>query len=65
MPLFTAMECPKCKKMAVFPTTRIIKIDGVMCGPISERCGECGWEPSEEELRKDWRARYKGPEVDS
>ena len=65
MPLFTPMKCPECGKMAVFPRTKMMEIDGQMCGPMTVKCSECGWEPSDEEVKKQWREEYRGPESDS
>lgn len=59
MPLFVAMKCPKCGKSAVFPTTKIMKIDGEMCGPLTVVCKECGWGPSNEDLIDEWRRNHK------
>lgn len=45
---FTAINCPKCENGTVFPTQRKVIIDGEVCFIFSVKCGECGWQPSEE-----------------
>ena len=48
----TAMDCPKCGKSAVFPTTVIIEVDGEKYGPLAMKCNACGWTTPRDELEK-------------
>lgn len=38
---------------------------GVICADGPERCRRCGWNPAEDQRRKEWidHARYEHPEV--
>ncbi|MBM3299829.1 MAG: hypothetical protein FJY85_07730 [Deltaproteobacteria bacterium] len=53
--VFTAVECPKCYKKAVFPTNKKVIIDGEVAFPLSAKCSECGWEPTDEQVIEGWK----------
>lgn len=55
MVMFIGLTCPECGNQTVFPTTRMIEIDGETYGPISVKCSTCSWEPSDEEVIANWK----------
>lgn len=48
-------ECPNCHQHALFTYTKVMKIDGKTVGPLSEKCDECGYDMSDEDVIKAWK----------